>query len=189
MAALEPVDIFDSFLSGTRFNFKDLAKDLESFGNQEITASEFLTSFEQSGKPFEAAQRLFQESTRGQGTLFFNAKDGSKISLYSPSKYEQGSSVSHVVGSNAVTENFLMIPSLSPGVTLESVMGRVNANSVYGKDIQHVLETVGWPTPNSPNVKSIQLSLGFSGVARGGSLKVQVWVGIVFALVLTILMQ
>jgi hypothetical protein len=146
-----------------------LAKDLESFGNQNTQAADFLREFEQSGRPFEAAQRLFQECTRGQNQLFFNARDGTKISLYTPARFEQGSSISHVASSNAITENFLMIPSLSPGVTLESVMQRAGVTSVFGRDIQRVLETVGWPTPNSPNVKSVKLSLGFSGVAKGGA--------------------
>ena len=169
VSALEPVDIFDSFITGSRFSFKDLAKDIESFGNQNTQAADFLRSFERSGKPMEAAQKLFQESTRGQNQLFFNARDGTKISLYSPARFEQGSSISHVASSNAVTENFLMIPSLSPGVTLEAVMQRAGATSVYGADIQKVLETVGWPTPASSNLKSIKISLGFSGVSKGGA--------------------
>ena len=189
VSALEPVDIFDSFISGSRYNFKDLAKDLESFGNQGTTAAEFLPNFESSGRPFLAAQRLFQESTQGQGKLFFTTRDGTKVQLYSPSRYEQGSSVSHVAISNSNTENFLMIPALSPGITLEAVMSRVGARSVYGSEIQKVLETVGWPTPSSPTVKQIQLSLGFAGVEKGSANKVGVLGSVLFVFVVSVLLQ
>lgn len=163
LSGLEPIGIYDTFITGRNYNFKALGKKIEQFGNQNIAAITFLKKFEASGAPFEAAQQIYQDSTRGDGNLFFNALDGSKIPLFSPITFLQGSSISHVAESAERTENFLMIPRLRGGVTIKSVMDGAGSKSIYGKDIIKIFQAIGWPTPGYPILKYLELNLGFDG--------------------------
>ena len=147
------------FISGQNYNFSDLAREIQKFGRQNIGAAEFLRRFEQSGVAFEAAQKVYVESTRGQNTLFFTGMDGSKIPIYTPTTFEQGSSLSHITTSVET----LMFPFLRRGTTLEDLINRVGGSNIYGKDIQNILETIGWPTPANEIPKYAELALGFDG--------------------------
>ena len=166
MSGLEPVNIYDTFITGRDWKFKELARIIEKYGKQNIAAAEFLKKFEISGEPFAAAQKVYLDATRGDGNLFFNALDGTKIALYSPSTYEQGSSISHIAESPTVTENFLMIPRLSSGISIQRAMEITGSNTIYGKDLQRIMESIGWPTPKEPILKYLELSLNFDGTIR-----------------------
>jgi hypothetical protein len=93
--ALEPIDIFDAFISGSE-NFKDIGVRLGKFAIQNKVASELVSSFEKSGDPFSAAKAAYSASIKGTGTLQFKTSKGTSLNLYSPTTFEQGSSLSHV---------------------------------------------------------------------------------------------
>ena len=155
--------IYSSFISGRDSDFKTLGKTLSRFGKQNSSAKDFISKFESSGAPFAAAQQLYQESTRGDGTIFFNAWDGTKTRLYSPSNISQGSSISHIVNTANSTENYLMCHRILKGFSLNAALERYGNSSIYGKNITKIMETIGWPTLARPLNMSLTLNLDFDG--------------------------
>ena len=165
LSGLEPITIYDYFIVGRDYTFAKLAKDIQLFGRQNINVLDFLKRFEQSGKPFTAAKNAYKESTRGQNTLFFVATNNTRIPIYTPTTFDQGSSLSHITTSVET----LMYPFVRNGVTLENLMARLGGTNIYGNSIQIMLETMGWPSPGNATVKSVALALGYDGSVPSAS--------------------
>ena len=157
--SLEPSDIFDTFLLTKTTDFNKIIRDISGFKKPDLKASEFLRQFESSGQPFNAAKQAYIQAT--SGNLMFKASDGTLVDLYSPNRYQQGSSISHVGTDNAYTTDFLMIPALAPGVTLAEAMKRSGALTLYGKKTLAIMKSIGWPTVDNPDPSSVRLSTTF----------------------------
>ena len=158
---LEPIDIFDSFIN----DFKDLAIDVAGFEKQNANLYKFITNFELSGKPFEAAKKMYKSATT---QLIFKPNNGTHVLLYSPVKYESGSSISHVRQELSTSSNFLMVPNIGPGISLQS-----KGPNIYGNGILQILESIGWNLDPTKEQKSIELALDFGGQVgvRGSAYK------------------
>ena len=157
--SLEPSDIYDTFLESKTTNFNTIISDISSFEKDGVPAAEFLQDFEESGTPFAAAKSAYAQAT--SGTLNFKAKDGTIVDLFAPRKFQQGSSISHVSPDNSETSDFLMIPALAPGITIEQAMAKAQTKSLYGKKTLAVMKSIGWPTIDSPIAANVRLSTKF----------------------------
>ena len=163
ITGFQPITIYSSFISGRDSDFKTLGKTLSRFGKQNSSAKDFISKFESSGAPFAAAQQLYQESTRGDGTIFFNAWDGTKLPLYSPTRILGGSSISHLAESANATENWIMCAFGQTGLSVNSSSMIYGTSGVYGKNITKIFETIGWSTLARTSNMSLTLNLGFDG--------------------------
>jgi hypothetical protein len=160
---MEPIDVYDSFLQGGSTDFKEVGKEMASFEKKDSSKS-LVAEFESSGKPFEAAKRAYVAASKGPASLYFNSFNGMKIELYSPAVFSQGSSLHHLATKNTATADFLMIPALDSGITLESLMARSKSDSIYGPQTTAVMQSIGWPTadlPDAPPVKLVSTGAAF----------------------------
>jgi hypothetical protein len=82
--------------------------------------------------------------------LTFKTTNGIDIALFSPPQFSQGSSISHVVMAEATGPDFLMIPALSPGITIDEIMKSVDSKLFLGPQIKAIMESIGWPTVDNP---------------------------------------
>lgn len=153
---MQPLDIFDFFISGNGKNFKDFAKDIASFPRQNSNLFNFLNAYENSGIPFLASQKAYETAT--SGSLVFKTVSGLTINLFSSGRFSQGSSISHLSGNNSASLDFLMVPALGPGAALDDIIKSVGGKGVYGPQILAIMESIGWPTVNSPEVASVRMS-------------------------------
>jgi hypothetical protein len=157
---LNPLDVFDSFMRGSD-QFSNTGRQLARLSRVNARSiREFVERFEGSGEVFRNAQGIFQASTRGSNSVRFVPQRGSEVIMYTPSRYEQGSSLSHVDSRNSQTADFLMIPALAAGVTLESLMERTRSNSIYGPGTMAMLQSIGWSSNGSPT-QSIRVVRNF----------------------------
>jgi hypothetical protein len=154
--ALEPIDIFDSFVAP----LNDAGAKIANFPIQSAKFDDFIRNFERSGEPFNAARQAFQAAT--SSLTFVNGQ--SSVNLYTPVGFEQGSSISHVRLSQANTPDFLMIPQLRPGVNMDTLIN----TSLYGPGTKAIMEAIGWPT-NDTAAGSITLGMNY-GTGPVGSL-------------------
>ena len=180
---LEPIDIFDSFIG----NFKNLGIKLAGFGMKKLALGSFLYELEHSGRPFDAAKEMYTSAT--SNTLSFAPINGSAIPIYSPSSYEQGSTISHVRKSLESSEDFIMIPGVSAGISLANTMSKINVNNVYGRGILSVLESIGWNTNPGQPQKNVELALDYQGeipaaIGGGTLLFPHLWILLLFMLVI-----
>ena len=159
---LEPANIFDAFVySKQGFSFSRIAQSIASFGIHNLTASQFLLEFQNSGLPFRAAQFAYNISRLGERTLYFHSTDGKRIPLYSPIEFFQGSSLSHTSDSSSESLDYIMIPAVKKGNKLNDILHNRDSSQLYGPDILAIMETIGWPTIRNPEPKSIQLALQY----------------------------
>jgi hypothetical protein len=157
---LNPLDIFDSFVRGSD-QLTNIGRRLAQLPRVNARSiREFVNRFEASGENFRAAENAYQISTRGTNSIRFVPEGGNEIILYSPSRYEQGSSLSHVDARNAQTADFLMIPALSAGVTLESLMQRSRSTSLFGPGTLAIMQSIGWSINGAP-AQSIRVVRNF----------------------------
>jgi hypothetical protein len=154
--ALEPIDIFDSFVTP----LNEAGARIANFPIQSATFDSFIRSFERSGDPFNAARQAFQAAT--SSLTFVNGATG--VNLYTPTGFQQGSSISHVRLSQANTPDFLMIPQLRPGVNMDDLI----TTSLYGPATRAIMEAIGWTT-NSTAAGSVTLGMNY-GTGPVGSL-------------------
>jgi hypothetical protein len=164
---MEPVDIFDSFVSNGNVQFKDLAARIAKFPIQEQNFRRFISNFEASGDPFQAAQEAYRLATRGDTSLVFTPPGGQPIPLYQPRDYQQGSSLSHVTLEAGETADFLMIPALAPGKDVDVTIRQTSAGSIFGPGTTAIMEAVGWPTRNKPDPQPVKLALNYGKGAVG----------------------
>ena len=159
---VEPCSIFDSYLYTRRgFSFKRLSAAISSFGNRRLPVFKFLEEFETSGMPFRASQFAYNVSKMGERSLFFHTIDDKRIPLYTPTDFLQGSSISHIELLNANTNNFLMIPSVGRGITLEQLISQSDTHSLYGDRLLSMMESIGWPTIRNSVPRDIQLQVRY----------------------------
>jgi hypothetical protein len=161
MSYMEPIDIYDSFIWGNGKSFKSLGSRITSLGMHNVSGAGFENMFQSNETVLQAAKEAYEIATKGEGQLFFNATDGTSFLLYSPNPYQPGSSLHHLDVKNSETEDFIMIPGLPSGVTLEKLMARTNMTTIYGKKIKKVLESIGWATIDKPEMNVIQLALNY----------------------------
>jgi hypothetical protein len=154
-----PIDCFDSFITGTH-RFEELGKSMVNFPKQSSSLSDFIDKFQKSDN-IEYAKKAYQESRRGQNTLHFKTIDGDKIALFSPIQFQQGSSISHVDEQNINTAEFLMVPNLSPGLKLESMMKKSNSKKVYGPRTLGIMKSIGWQISDQEQVLNITITTNF----------------------------
>ena len=74
--------------------------------------------------------------------------------------------MSHFKSDGKITEDFLMLPSVSAAITVQKFMDTAKSTTIYGKNSIKILEAMGWPTTNNPNLKRIELITGFNGTSR-----------------------
>jgi hypothetical protein len=159
---IQPIDVFDSFISSSAKNLKDLGKIMRRFGKQDATLTDIIRKYELSGDPFLASREAYAILT--SSTCVFNTNSGLQVELYNPSQYVQGSSTSHLTMDKSETSDFLMIPALINGTTLESFMTQRSANSVYGPGIISIMETIGWPTKSSPKIANVVIAVEYNAM-------------------------
>ena len=124
-------------------------------------------SFNENNDQLKLGQSLMSAATQGPNTLFFHTTDGKKVEMYSPQKYQPGSSLHHVASSNADTEDWMMVPALKSSVTVQDLMDRSNSTKVYGPGIRSIMTSIGWPTIDNPKMQIIQVALKYgSGTMR-----------------------
>jgi hypothetical protein len=156
--AMEPIDIFDSFVPA----LNSAGEIIANFPIQSSTYLTFISSFERSGNPFNAARDVYQASLN---PLSFEVGD-TKINLFTPTTFQQGSSLSHVPLSQANGPEFLMIPQLRPGVNMDTLIG---TGGLFGPGIMKVMESIGWPTNNASIAQTITMGSNY-GTGPVGSL-------------------
>jgi hypothetical protein len=128
---------------------------------KKLAIGSFLYELENSGSPFSAARRMHLDAT--SNSLLFVPINGTSIPIYSPTNYEQGSTISHVTKALETTEDFIMIPGVGPGVSLGATMSKLNVQNIYGKGILSILESIGWNTNENQVQKSVELALDYKG--------------------------
>ena len=84
-------------------------------------------------------------------------------------QYLLGSSISHLDRDTYVnTADFLMVPAAIPGQTLDSIIAKHPSKyGVIGPGLLAILQTIGWPTKESPNPIHVALSKGDIFVPNG----------------------
>lgn len=157
---LNPLSIYDSFVKGSN-PFPDVGRTLATFPQQSSILPRFISVLEASKKHMAATQSAFQMSTRGRNSVQFQPIKGDGVNLYTPSQYEQGSSLSHVDTALSTTADFLMVPALAPGITLETIMANAGTDSVYGPGILGIMRSLGWPTRDDPTPAKVDVAIGF----------------------------
>jgi hypothetical protein len=161
VSTLKPINIYDFYVRSDRESYVDLAKRLSAFPKQRQPIGDFLTRFQRSGDPFQAARSIFQMASAGVGRLRFQPPQGQPIVLFSPTRYAQGSTGSHVDLAANATADFLMVPALAPGRTIEQLMQANNARSFFGPATTTIFETIGWPTRANPTIQSVTIDREF----------------------------
>jgi hypothetical protein len=151
VSTLKPLNVFDFFVKGPSDSYVDLYRRMDAFPKRKRTIGAFLTEFQRSGDPFDAARTAFRVASAGIGRLTFNPPNGNPIVLFSPTRFSQGSSGSHLDLVANATANFLMVPALSPGRTIEQLIESNRATSFFGPDIAAIFEAIGWPMKANPN--------------------------------------
>jgi hypothetical protein len=147
---LNPLDIFDAFVRDPE-SFQSFGQKLAQLKPlQAKSIIDFVRLFQSNAGIMEAARGLFQISTRGSEGIRFvpdsSTQPGQEIPLFTPTRYTQGSSLSHVDPRLANTSDFLMIPALRAGIELNEMVRRWNR--VYGMNTLAMLQSIGWNQRN-----------------------------------------
>ena len=93
--------------------------------------------------------------------LEFTTDKGVKVPLFSPTKIQQGSSISHVSANLSTSKEFLMVPSIPRGKSVDSLMKLYKMETIYGPMTQGMLESIGYQTANNPNQLVLTISKDF----------------------------
>ena len=118
-----------------------------------MSDGEYMKEIAKNPRLFKASKNALNIATSEK--LEFETTTGLKVPLYSNKVYSQGSSISHLAESFSDSEEFLMVPAIPRGETIDDLMARYKMSDVYGKMIQGVLESIGYETVN--NKKQLQL--------------------------------
>ena len=93
--------------------------------------------------------------------LEFTTDKGVKVPLFSPTKIQQGSSISHVSANLSTSKEFLMVPSIPRGKSVDSLMKLYKMKTIYGPMTQGMLESIGYQTANNSNQLVLTISKDF----------------------------
>jgi hypothetical protein len=157
--SLQPIDVFDAFIFGSGLSMKELGRTLNRFSTIPGPIGTFLNKFEKSGDAMWAAQQIY---TMMSNPITFKTSKGVDVPLYSPTTFEQGSTSSHTVSDSINTPDFLMVPSLTNGASLDNSLMRFNTTNVYGPNTIAVMQTLGWPTYERPIPVSVGITVKYS---------------------------
>ena len=143
-----PLLVMDKFLSLSLFE-----DSVQLFKCQDCYGSQVFKQIQADRLLMEASQKAFTDATTK--VLFSN-----RVALYTPSNYQQGSSLAHLDTNYENSTDFLMTAMMSSriGKTLGAVIGNDN---IFGSETMFILSEIGWPTLESPNAKPITISLDY----------------------------
>ena len=154
----KPIDIYDAFIANgdQSITFRSMNEELSSLPQDSRP-----TAFAQNNAQLKLGQDLMSIATKGPQTLFFHTTDGKRIELFSPQQFQPGSSLHHVATMNSNTEDWMMVPALRGGVTVDDLMNNSNSTKVYGPGIRSIMTSIGWPTIDDPTIQIIQVALRY----------------------------
>ncbi|KAH6588991.1 hypothetical protein BASA50_010347 [Batrachochytrium salamandrivorans] len=148
-----------------RAELKKLAKIISSYPKVNVPLQNFISGFQLSGTPYNAAREVFSTVTAGTRSIYFKPKGNSKPVFLQTKQdvFQPGSSISHVDYEQYwSTADFLMIPAVQnlTGYTLDDI---INANTrssglnggIYGPGTQSIMEAIGWPLTSEAQVQRI----------------------------------
>ncbi|KAJ3315038.1 hypothetical protein HDV04_004838 [Boothiomyces sp. JEL0838] len=189
-SSLAPLSIWDSFVQSANASFADLGRKITSFKQNNVPLSQFITNFETSGDPYNAARQIMQVISSGPNEIFFQTSNKQSVQLFSISGYRQGSTLVHVNESMSSTADFLMIPVMRPllGQALDSIIAKANSKGIYGPGILGVMSTIGYPTTDSPQVGNLEIATNFGGYASS-SLPKSISLNLLLAVALCLINQ
>jgi hypothetical protein len=177
VSTFSPLSIFDSFLRSTT-DFATLGREILKYRPKDIRLPDFISGFESSPQ-FANARLAMTGATGGTDALRFQPVNGQSISLHSPSRFQQGTSISHVDSRLATTPDFLMIPAITPlvGQRLDQIMASVNASSIYGPGTMAIMSAIGWPTKQSPEPIAITIASDYISSKSSAPATIPKWLG------------
>ena len=111
-AYFSPLNAYDNLIFGDTTSFKSLGKVLSSFKKAKLSKLEYLKAMEADPTMLKAATELLKITT---GDLTVQPSKGSSMSLYSPPKFERGSSLSHGDKTQGKTPDFCISLLISNG--------------------------------------------------------------------------
>jgi hypothetical protein len=163
VSTFSPLTIYDSFLRSRSENLADLGRNVMRFRPNQLRLPIFISTFESSPQ-MQSARQAMSGASGGQDSLRFQAPSGPAISLHSPTRFQQGTSITHVDSRLSNTLDFLMIPAITPllGQRLEQIMQRLNATSIYGPGTMAMMSAIGWPTRENPEPIAINIVSDFA---------------------------
>jgi hypothetical protein len=159
VSSFSPLTVFDAYLYAEGKGLSGYDRAVFQFNGKGLSIREFIQQFENSGSPLEAARNVMRVSTNPDSSLSFQAKSLGKIALNSQQKFVQGTSMSHVHQSSADGKEFLMVPAVNSlkGISLDGMIARSGSGYIYGPMTREIMQTLGWPTKDSPNPPGIQI--------------------------------
>jgi hypothetical protein len=131
---------------------------LETFPSLIGNQATFFSQFEASTVHMNAAIEAYRAST----TALSFVNGTTRIPLYAPSLFQQGSSISHLPLNQSTTPDAIMIPSLRAGVNMDNLI----SGGVYGPQTKIMMEVMGWPTLENP-AGNIQVATNYTGPTPG----------------------
>jgi hypothetical protein len=187
VSTFSPLTIYDSFLRSRSENFADLGRNVLRFRPNQLRLPNFISAFESSPQ-MQSARQAMSGASGGQDSLRFQAPSGQAISLHSPSRFQQGTSVTHVDSRLSNTLDFLMIPAITPllGQRLDQIMQRLNATSIYGPGTMAMMSSIGWPTRENPEPIAINIISDY-GASRSGAPKYTYSLGMLALIILIVM--
>ena len=153
----DPVSVYDSYLKGS-VAVEDLVLKISKFPAQSLTRDRFIAELSNSTDFSLPAKQLYQGVTKGDNALSFQTDIGPRISVFTPKLYQQGSSLSHVPPAASETEDFLMIPGLQKGVSLEAIMKEQQTDKIYGLQTVAIMEQLGYSTRANPKLATFKVA-------------------------------
>jgi hypothetical protein len=93
---------------------------------------------------FVSSNSNTQSTANSERPLYFNAKDNKALKIYNPVEYRPGSSLSHLGTDPSISDSAdaMMQPAVGAGVSIPVVIGPKTLL---------IMETIGWPSINSPS--------------------------------------
>ena len=153
-----PLNAYDSFILSDE-EFKTVASTISAFPKAKLGKLEYLKSMENDPTMLKAGKQLLKMTTSGK--LESKPKSGFELDLYSPSSFEKGSSLSHANKKQSENAEFLMVPTIPNGLSLNQTMAKHKMQSVYGPETLQILQSIGYNTKNNPSKSYIELSTTF----------------------------
>jgi hypothetical protein len=159
--------VYDSFIVDNTFApITDYMAAVASFDPSGSSLTDFFALFKTSGVPFEMAQYLYKLANQNPKSLYFNSnikEQFTPLQLYTSIPYTQASSISHLdLDTYKTTPNFIMIPEINPGITLDGFMKQnVGPNDkmygVFGPGIMAMITNIGYSTVIDDTIGLIEM--------------------------------
>ena len=138
---------FSSFIHHESESFQDIVNDFVVLNNRQLSTF---------WKLMLKAEKLYKFAT--SDNVYALLPDSTKIKLYTNQTYLPSSSLNHLSMDYFNSSDFLMVPRLGWGQTLNSKMKKFNSTSLFGPNTRKLLEAIGWATKENPKpIKFINL--------------------------------